>query len=128
MLNSFYEFTLVFAFVQIDDQIALLINAWCELLVFSCCYRSVGSPGVIRVSNDRILTPESAREFGIEKWVEKMLNFSDQLRRLKVDYYEYVSMKVIVLLTSGNNPIKISKIYSESRLLLYLVNVIIRLM
>jgi hypothetical protein len=30
-----------------------------------------------------------------------MLNFSDQLRRLKVDYYEYVCMKVIVLLTSG---------------------------
>ena len=87
---------------QIDDQISLLINAWCELLVFSCCYRSVGSPGIIRVSNDRILTPESGREFGIEKWVEKMLNFSDQLRRLKVDYYEYVTMKVIVLLTSGN--------------------------
>ena len=42
------------------------------------------------------------QEFGIEKWVEKMLNFSDQLRRLKVDYYEYVTMKVIVLLTSGN--------------------------
>jgi nuclear receptor subfamily 5 group A protein 3 len=88
-------------FAQIDDQIALLINAWCELLVFSCCHRSVTSPGVIRVSNDRILTLESAREFGIEKWVDKMLNFSDQLRRLKVDYYEYVCMKVIVLLTSG---------------------------
>ena len=27
-------------FFQIDDQIALLINAWCELLVLSCCYRS----------------------------------------------------------------------------------------
>ena len=33
-----------------------------------------------------------------------MLHFTDQLRRLKVDYYEYVSMKVIVLLTSGLNP------------------------
>ena len=88
--------------MQIDDQIALLINAWCELLVFSCCYRSVSSPGVIRVSNDKSLTLEAAREYGIEKSIEKMLNFSDQLRRLKVDYYEYVSMKVIVLLTSGN--------------------------
>ena len=44
----------------------------------------------------------TARHHGIEKCVEKMLNFSDQLRRLKVDHYEYVSMKVIVLLTSGN--------------------------
>ena len=90
---------------QIDDQIALLINAWCELLVFSCCYRSVSSPsGVIRVSNEKSLTLSSARQYGIEKCVEKMLNFTDQLRRLKVDYFEYVSMKVIVLLTSGKDP------------------------
>ncbi len=87
---------------QIDDQIALLINAWCELLVFSCCYRSVSSPpGVVRVSNEKSLTLHTARQYGIEKCVEKMLNFTDQLRRLRVDYYEYVSMKVIVLLTSG---------------------------
>ena len=82
----------------------MLINAWCELLVFSCCYRSVSSPsGVIRVSNEKSLTLSSARQYGIEKCVEKMLNFTDQLRRLKVDYFEYVSMKVIVLLTSGKD-------------------------
>ena len=86
---------------QIDDQIALLINAWCELLVFSCCYRSVNSPGLIRVSNEKSLNLAAAKKFGIEKCIEKMLNFTEQLRRLKVDYYEYVSMKVIVLLTSG---------------------------
>ena len=86
---------------QIDDQIALLINAWCELLVFSCCYRSVNSPGIIRVSNLKTLTLETARQHGIEKCVDKMLHFTDSLRRLQVDYYEYVSMKVIVLLTSG---------------------------
>ena len=88
--------------LQIDDQISLLINAWCELLVFSCCYRSNETPGVIRVSNQKKLTLEAARGLGIEKWIEKMLNFSEQLRRLKIDSYEYVSMKVIVLLTSGN--------------------------
>jgi len=54
------------------------------------------------VSNEKSLTYEAARAVGIEKWIEKMLNFTEQLRRLKVDYYEYVSMKVIVLLTSGN--------------------------
>lgn len=30
-----------------------------------------------------------------------MLNLTDHLRRLKVDQYEYVAMKVIVLLSSG---------------------------
>ncbi len=43
----------------------------------------------------------TAADHGIERFVEKMINFTDQLRRLRVDYYEYVSMKVIVLLTSG---------------------------
>ena len=89
--------------LQIDDQIALLINAWCELLVFSCCYRSINSPGLVRVSNEKSLSLASARHFGIDKCVDKMLNFTEQLRRLKVDHYEYVSMKVIVLLTSGTN-------------------------
>ena len=59
------------------------------------------TPGVIRVSNQKKFTLEAARELGIEKWIEKMLHFSEQLRRLKIDSYEYVSMKVIVLLTSG---------------------------
>lgn len=30
-----------------------------------------------------------------------MLNLTDHLRRLRVDRYEYVAMKVIVLLQSG---------------------------
>jgi len=96
----------LFKNILIDDQIALLINAWCELLVLSCCYRSMSHPGVIRVSNDVTLSLNTARQHGIEKCVEKMLNFADQLRRLKVDHYEYVSMKVIVLLTSDATGLK----------------------
>jgi len=96
----------LFKNILIDDQIALLINAWCELLVLSCCYRSMAHPGVIRVSNDVTLSLATAKQHGIEKCVEKMLNFSEQLRRLKVDHYEYVSMKVIVLLTSDATGLK----------------------
>ena len=59
------------------------------------------TPGIIRVSDNKKFTLEAARKLGIEKWIEKMLHFSDQLRRLKIDCFEYVSMKVIVLLTSG---------------------------
>ena len=58
---------------------------------------------LLRVSNNVTLSINTARQHGIEKCVEKMINFSDQLRRLKVDHYEYVSMKVIVLLTSGKS-------------------------
>merc|ERR1719412_907877 len=96
----------LFKNILIDDQISLLINAWCELLVFSCCYRSIGTPGIIRVSNEKSLNLETARSVGIDKWIEKMLNFTEQLRRLKVDHYEYVSMKSIVLLTSDASGLK----------------------
>ena len=47
------------------------------------------------------LTLDQAVCHGIEKCVEKMISFTDQLRRLKVDQFEYVSMKLICLLTSG---------------------------
>lgn len=88
--------------LQIDDQISLLINAWCELLLFSCCYRSVSCPGEIRVSLGKSITLQKARELGLAPCIERMLNFTEHLRRLRVDRYEYVAMKVIVLLSSGN--------------------------
>lgn len=86
---------------QIDDQICLLINSWCELLLFSCCFRSMSSPGEIRVSLGKSITLAQARDMGMQACIERMLNFTEQLRRLKVDQYEYVAMKVILLLTSG---------------------------
>jgi nuclear receptor subfamily 5 group A member 3 len=41
--------------------------------------------------------------------IERMLNLTDHLRRLRVDKYEYVAMKVIVLLSSGKCAIRSTK-------------------
>lgn len=89
--------------MQIDDQISLLINAWCELLLFSCCFRSMSTPGEIRVSLGKSISLAQARDLGLGACIERMLNFTEHLRRLRVDKYEYVAMKVIVLLTSGES-------------------------
>lgn len=89
--------------IQIDDQISLLINAWCELLLFSCCFRSMSTPGEIRVSLGKSISLAQARDLGLGACIERMLNFTEHLRRLRVDKYEYVAMKVIVLLTSGES-------------------------
>ncbi|XKL68073.1 hypothetical protein PGB90_003564 [Kerria lacca] len=96
----------LFKNISIDDQISLLINAWCELLLFSCCYRSVGSPGEIRVSLGKSITLNQARELGLAPCIERMLNFTEHLRRLRVDRYEYVAMKVIVLLSSDSSDLR----------------------
>ncbi|XP_078039334.1 nuclear hormone receptor FTZ-F1 beta isoform X2 [Augochlora pura] len=92
--------------ITIDDQICLLINSWCELLLFSCCFRSMNTPGEIRVSLGKSITLEQARQLGLAAYIERMLAFTNNLRRLRVDEYEYVAMKVIVLLTSDTSELK----------------------
>ncbi|XP_071523010.1 nuclear hormone receptor FTZ-F1 beta-like isoform X4 [Panulirus ornatus] len=90
----------LFRHITIDDQICLLINSWCELLLLSCCFRSMDSPGEIRVSSGRTMTLQQAENMGIGPCIERMLNLTYQLSRLQVDKYEYMAMKVIVLLSS----------------------------
>lgn len=84
----------LFKNISIDDQICLLINSWCELLLFSCCFRSMSTPGEIRVSLGKSITLEQARQLGLATCIERMLTFTNNLRRLRVDQYEYVAMKV----------------------------------
>ena len=59
------------------------------------------NPGEIRVSSGKTMTLEQSEVMGIGPCIEKMLNLTYQLRRLQVDKYEYMAMKVIVLLSSG---------------------------
>lgn len=66
------------------------------------------SPGEIRVSSGRTMTLEQAEVMGIGPCIERMLNLTQQLRRLQVDKYEYMAMKVIVLLYSGEDKAKTS--------------------
>lgn len=61
----------------------------------------MSTPGEIRVSLGKSITLSQAREMGMQPCIERMLNFTEQLRRLRVDQYEYIAMKVILLLTSG---------------------------
>ncbi|GBP27783.1 Nuclear hormone receptor FTZ-F1 beta [Eumeta japonica] len=91
----------LFKNISIDDQICLLINSWCELLVLSCCYRGVSSPGEVRVGAAAAgITLQDSAKLGLTPCIERMLSFTEHLRRLRVDRYEYVALKVIVLLTS----------------------------
>ncbi|KAK6636825.1 hypothetical protein RUM43_010488 [Polyplax serrata] len=96
----------LFKNISIDDQISLLINSWCELLLFSCCFRSMSSPGEIRVSLGKSISLSKAKDLGLGPCIERMLNFTQHLRRLRLDKYEYVAMKVIVLLTSDVNDLR----------------------
>ncbi|XP_050322096.1 nuclear hormone receptor FTZ-F1 beta [Bactrocera neohumeralis] len=101
----------LFKHISIDDQICLLINSWCELLLFSCCYRSIDTPGEIKMSQGKKISLAQAKSSGLQACIERMLNMTENLRRLRVDRYEYVAMKVIVLLQSDTSelhePVKV---------------------
>ncbi|XP_058453597.1 nuclear hormone receptor FTZ-F1 beta isoform X1 [Malaya genurostris] len=99
----------LFKNISIDDQICLLINSWCELLLFSCCFRSMPTPGEIKISLGKSITLEQAKHSGLQTCIERMLNLTDHLRRLRVDRYEYVAMKVIVLMSSDTSELKESE-------------------
>ncbi|XP_022653749.1 uncharacterized protein LOC111247269 isoform X2 [Varroa destructor] len=98
----------LFRDIAVDDQIALLINSWCELLLLACCFRSMATttgshgnrPAELKVGRGRSVSLAQARQCGMGPVVERMLNLTDLLRRLKVDHCEFVCLKVIVLLTS----------------------------
>ncbi|XP_058988134.1 nuclear hormone receptor FTZ-F1 beta [Musca domestica] len=96
----------LFKNISIDDQICLLINSWCELLLFSCCYRSIDVPGEIKMSLGKTINLAQAKLTGFQPCIERMLNLTDHLRRLRVDRYEYVAMKVIVLLQSDTSELQ----------------------
>uniref|UniRef100_A0A2R5L5J4 Putative nuclear hormone receptor ftz-f1 beta n=1 Tax=Ornithodoros turicata TaxID=34597 RepID=A0A2R5L5J4_9ACAR len=96
----------LFREIQVDDQIALLINSWCELLLLSCCYRSTGTPNEIRVSMGKSVTLGQARDLGMGPVIERMLALTDLLRRLQVDQREFVCLKVLILLTSDASGLK----------------------
>lgn len=110
-----------------DDQIALLINSWCELLLLSCCFRSMSTSDEIRISNTKSVTLAQARQLGLAAVIERMLNLTEHLRRLQFDECEYVCLKVIILLTSGEYreriSIKISEnVSSHQTMFVYLFN------
>ncbi|KAG8200425.1 hypothetical protein JTE90_000508 [Oedothorax gibbosus] len=96
----------LFREIGMDDQIALLINSWCELLLLSCCYRSMPTPNEIRISHEKSVTLSQAQAMGLSPVIDRMFNLTEHLRRLQVDQYEYVSLKVIILLTSDAHGLK----------------------
>lgn len=58
------------------------------------------------MSQGRKITLSQAKSNGLQTCIERMLNLTDHLRRLRVDRYEYVAMKVIVLLQSDTTELQ----------------------
>lgn len=76
--------------LRIDSTLKAIL----KLLLEPLTYRSADTV-------DDFYTLKNVIRLGLTPCIERMLSFTDHLRRLRVDRYEYVALKVIVLLTSG---------------------------
>lgn len=88
-----------FVYIPTDDQILLLQNSWTDLLLLNCCSKSIDHPGRLKVGKRHFLTLASASKLGIEKAVQRLLNFTDDLCSLKIDEYEFAALRVLLLLS-----------------------------
>lgn len=87
-----------FANISTDDQILLLQNCWCELLTLTMCWRSMQLHNEIIFFHGQCLDEEKATILGIEDIFQSILALIEHLRRLHLDQYECVALKVIILI------------------------------
>ncbi|KAK7094708.1 nuclear hormone receptor FTZ-F1 beta-like isoform X2 [Littorina saxatilis] len=88
-----------FGAISTDDQIILLQNCWSDLLALGVCWRSISTPNVLSISTTRSISLQQAEALGFGDVVGRLLNMTQNLRRLHVDQYEYVALKVLLLIT-----------------------------
>ncbi|XP_067662603.1 nuclear hormone receptor FTZ-F1 beta-like [Haliotis asinina] len=88
-----------FGAISTDDQILLLQNCWSDLLALGVCWRSIATPGVLSLSAGKTIGLKRAQDLGFDDVVSRMISLSEHLRRLEVDQYEYVAMKVLLLIS-----------------------------
>lgn len=87
--------------LQTDDQILLLQNCWCELLALSMCWKSIHLSNEIIFFHGQAIDQEKADMLNLSEMFVKMLAVVEQFKRLKLDHYECVAMKVIILICPG---------------------------
>ena len=99
---------------QTDDQILLLQNCWADLLLFNCCMRSIQSTTEIFLPMGKSIDMEKAERLGhgADDIVSRLLCITEQLRKLQVDQYEFVALKVLMLISPGKSDTKNSDFHS----------------
>ncbi|KAK3610884.1 hypothetical protein CHS0354_009751 [Potamilus streckersoni] len=90
-----------FASIATDDQILLLQNCWCDLLALNSCWRSVHRHDEIHIYSSKVIDQKKAKYLGIMDLFMKLIELVDHLRRLVIDQYEYVALKVLILIGPG---------------------------
>lgn len=91
-----------FSDLPLNDQMHLLQTTWCEILLFSLCFRSADAhPRTLLFTEDFPVGEQMAREAGFDEVHTKACRLVENLCDLRVKREEYVLLKCIILLNGG---------------------------
>ena len=94
-----------FSNLQRQDQIALLMAAGMELVVFRVIYRSIPFKEQIFMNTTSCLDRIDCYSILNQEIVDMILDVVERIRPLHVDEVEFACMEAILLLDAGNRPI-----------------------
>jgi len=92
-----------------EDQILLLQNAWCDLLIMDICNKTIGGAAqvaadggkVVFLSKAQYVDAALAEMLGMEELVAQISDLLMFIEGVKCDTNEFVCLKVLMLLSPG---------------------------
>lgn len=66
------------------------------------CWNSIRAENELTLSHGRSMNIELGKAVGFEEVTQRLIDFADLLKRLEVDTYEFVAVKVLILMCPGN--------------------------
>ncbi|XP_055333614.1 steroid hormone receptor ERR1-like [Paramacrobiotus metropolitanus] len=88
--------------LPLNDQMHLLQTTWCEILMFSLCFKSIDAhPRILMFAEDFPVVDQMSREAGFEEVHTRASRLVDGLSEYHVKREEYVLIKCIILLNGG---------------------------
>ena len=79
----------------------LLQNCWAELLFLTVCWNSTRADNELTLWHGRSINVELGKAVGLEEVTQRLIDFAELLKRLEVDTYEFVAIKVLILMSPG---------------------------
>lgn len=91
-----------------EDQILLLQNAWCDLLLLDVCNKTMTN--MVKSSNGRcilftkthVIDSQLAEYIQLTELVAQLYDLMSMIENIRMDNNEFVALKVLILLSPGN--------------------------
>ncbi|XP_006814373.1 uncharacterized protein LOC102804922 [Saccoglossus kowalevskii] len=86
--------------IKTADQIKLLQSAWCQAFITTLAYLSIPHNDHIMFITGKLVDKDEANRYHVLEVFQRLLDFTQHLKRLEIDKYEIEAFKLMLLLRS----------------------------